>query len=66
MAIQCCLCSEILVEGKELAEARPSALPEPLRIRAIPVHSGCCSECLGMLTGGAIRLKAVQNQLSAA
>lgn len=66
MAIQCSMCSEILVEGREIAGARPAAMPDSLRTRAIPVHAGCCPECMGMLTAGAVRLKAAKNQLSAA
>ena len=66
MAIQCWMCSEILVECKELAQAQPAALQESLYTRAIPVHSGCCPECMGIQTGGALRLRAVKSQLSAA
>lgn len=66
MAIQCWMCSEILVEDKELAEAQPPAPPGFSRSKAVSVHSGCCPECLGLLTGGALRLRALENHLTAA
>ncbi|MBI3128819.1 MAG: hypothetical protein HYZ11_14535 [Candidatus Tectomicrobia bacterium] len=62
MAIQCWMCSEILVEGKELASART----EVPKGRSIPVLSGCCPDCMGIVTEGALRSMSARNELTAA
>ena len=66
MAIQCWMCSEILVEDKELAEVQAAAPPVTLRRRAIPVRSGCCPDCLGLIGGKVLHLRAAQHEVTAA
>ncbi|MBT3350115.1 MAG: hypothetical protein HOC91_01505 [Nitrospinaceae bacterium] len=53
MAMQCCVCSEILVEMEEVEKLQATVKEN----EASKVSSGYCPDCFGRLVGSAIGVK---------
>jgi hypothetical protein len=53
MAMQCCVCTEILLEVEEVEKLQASARKK----EASKVSSGYCPDCFGRLVGSAIGVK---------
>ncbi len=66
MALQCIMCSEILVNGEELAGADLPGILNGRKGWGVAVHPGCCPECFGLATEGALRIRASERQAAAA